>query len=92
MLAAQKSHKKKQAIAEDAIVGSRCCVHQARLWRCRFSESLNKHYVEMDFTEDIASLQAKMTKDDGGVYADDVIDVQEYENVTDGEQDGYGDA
>ena len=53
----------------------------------QFNESSNKLYVEMDFTADIACLQAEMTKDDGGVYTDYV---PEDEVVPEGEQDEDG--
>ena len=119
MLAAQQSHKMKQAIAEmDSSTanvvfdfkqkfldkgyregGDSCYGKKGMLWwgagvyvkpdceDARFSESLNKLYVEMDFTADIARLQAEMKKDDGGVPAEDGNGVQKDEDVQEGEQD-----
>ena len=118
MLAAQQSHKMKQAIAEmdsstaylvfdfkqkflakgfreggDSYYGKK-----GMLWwgagvyiklpdseEARISE--NEHYVEIDFTTDIASVQARMAKDDNGVYASVVDDMQVDEDVTEGDQD-----
>ena len=118
MLAAQQSHKMKQAIAEmdsstaylefdfkqkflangfreggDSYYGKK-----GMLWwgagvyikppdseEARISE--NEHYVEIDFTTDIASFQARMAKDDNGVYASVVDDMQVDEDVPEGDQD-----
>ena len=47
----------------------------------------NEHYVEIDFTTDIASFQARMAKNDNGVYASVVDDMQVDEDVPEGDQD-----
>ena len=118
MLAAQQSHKMKQAFAEmdsstaylvfdfkqkflakgfreggDSYYGKK-----GMLWwgagvyikppdseEARISE--NEHYVEIDFTTDIASFQARMAKDDNCVYASVVDDMQVDEDLPEGDQD-----
>eukprot|EP00731_Ephydatia_muelleri_P027492 Em0019g365a len=118
MLAAQQSHKMKQAIAEmDSSTaylvldfkqkflangfregGDSYYGEKGMLWwgagvyikppdseEARISE--NEHYVEIDFTTDIASFQARMAKDDNGVYASVVDDMQVDEDVPEGDQD-----